>query len=87
MTAHSSALTPLWQTLLDARLLRDLDAARAVISAGDADDSMQLAVAHLTSQSRGVAMSVWISPGPERLRSGDLCRLISSLLIAHLARN
>ena len=25
MTAHSSALTPLWQTLLDARLLRDLD--------------------------------------------------------------
>ena len=50
MTAHSSALTPLWQTLLDARLLRDLDVQLAqLLARWDADDSIQLAVA-ITSQ-------------------------------------
>ena len=68
MTAHSSALTPLWQTLLDARLLRDLDVQLAqLLARWDADDSMQLAVA-MTSQELGRGhvcfdLTVW----PERL--------------------
>ena len=53
MTAHSSALTPVWQTLLDARLLRDLDVQLAqLLARWDADDSIQLAVA-ITSQELG----------------------------------
>ncbi len=53
MTVHSSALTPVWQTLLDARLLRDLDVQLAqLLARWDADDSIQLAVA-ITSQELG----------------------------------
>jgi len=53
MTTHSSALTTVWQTLLDARLLRDLDVQLAqLLARWDADDRIQLAVA-ITSQELG----------------------------------
>ena len=68
MTAHSSALTPLWQTLLDARLLRDLDVQLAqLLARWDADDSIQLAVA-MTSQELGRGHVCFdLTTWPERL--------------------
>nr|WP_321272208.1 exodeoxyribonuclease V subunit alpha [uncultured Tolumonas sp.] len=68
MTTHSSALTPLWQTLLDARLLRDLDVQLArLLARWDADDSMQLAVA-ITSQELGRGHVCFdLTTWPERL--------------------
>ncbi|MDD2843300.1 MAG: exodeoxyribonuclease V subunit alpha [Tolumonas sp.] len=68
MTAHSSALTPVWQTLLDARLLRDLDVQLAqLLARWDADDSIQLAVA-MTSQELGRGHVCFdLTTWPERL--------------------
>ena len=68
MTAHSSALTPLWQTLLDARLLRDLDVQLAqLLARWDADYSIQLAVA-MTSQELGRGHVCFdLTTWPERL--------------------
>jgi exodeoxyribonuclease V alpha subunit len=68
MTAHSSALTPVWQTLLDARLLRDLDVQLAqLLARWDADDSIQLAVA-ITSQELGRGHVCFdLTTWPERL--------------------
>jgi exodeoxyribonuclease V alpha subunit len=68
MTAHSSALTPLWQALLDARLLRDLDVQLAqLLARWDADDSIQLAVA-ITSQELGRGHVCFdLTTWPERL--------------------
>ena len=68
MTAHSSALTPLWQTLLDARLLRDLDVQLAqLLACWDEDDSIQLAVA-MTSQELGRGHVCFdLTTWPERL--------------------
>lgn len=68
MTAHSSALTPLWQTILDARLLRDLDVQLAqLLARWDADDSIQLAVA-MTSQELGRGHVCFdLTTWPERL--------------------
>ena len=68
MTVHSSALTPLWQTLLDARLLRDLDVQLAqLLARWDADDSIQLAVA-MTSQELGRGHVCFdLTTWPERL--------------------
>ncbi len=68
MIAHSSALTPVWQTLLDARLLRDLDVQLAqLLARWDADDSIQLAVA-ITSQELGRGHVCFdLTTWPERL--------------------
>ncbi len=68
MTAHSSALTPVWQPLLDARLLRDLDVQLAqLLARWDADGSIQLAVA-ITSQELGRGHVCFdLTTWPERL--------------------
>ncbi len=81
MTAHSSALTPLWQTLLDARLLRDLDVQLAqLLVRWDADDSIQLAVA-MTSQELGRGHVCFdLTTWPERLTQWH-SQLVDRLLI------
>ncbi len=68
MTITFSALTPCWQALLEARLLRDLDVQLAqLLARWDADASVQLAVA-LTSQELGRGHVCFdLSTWPERL--------------------
>ena len=68
MTFTFSALTPCWQALLEARLLRDLDVQLAqLLARWDADASVQLAVA-LTSQELGRGHVCFdLSTWPERL--------------------
>lgn len=68
MTFTFPALTPCWQALLEARLLRDLDVQLAqLLARWDADESVQLAVA-LTSQELGRGHVCFdLSTWPERL--------------------
>ena len=68
MTFTFSALTPCWQALREARLLRDLDVQLAqLLARWDADASVQLAVA-LTSQELGRGHVCFdLSTWPERL--------------------
>jgi exodeoxyribonuclease V alpha subunit len=81
MTAYSSALTPLWQTLLDARLLRDLDVQLAqLLARWDGDDSIQLAVA-MTSQELGRGHVCFdLTTWPERLAQWH-SQLVDRLLV------
>lgn len=68
MTFTFSALTPCWQALLDARLLRDLDVQLAqLLARWDTDAAVQLAAA-LTSQELGRGHVCFdLSTWPERL--------------------
>ena len=88
MTAHSSALTPVWQTLLDARLLRDLDVQLAqLLARWDADDSIQLAVA-MTSQELGRGHVCFdLTTWPERLEQWHSQLVDRPLIDKQLADN
>lgn len=88
MTAHSSALTPLWQTLLDSRLLRDLDVQLAqLLARWDADDSIQLAVA-MTSQELGRGHVCFdLTTWPERLEQWHSQLVDRPLIDKQLADN
>lgn len=88
MTAHFSALTPLWQTLLDARLLRDLDVQLAqLLARWDADDSIQLAVA-MTSQELGRGHVCFdLTTWPERLEQWHSQLVDRPLIDKQLADN
>ena len=88
MTAHSSALTPVWQTLLDARLLRDLDVQLAqLLARWDADYSIQLAVA-MTSQELGRGHVCFdLTTWPERLEQWHSQLVDRPLIDKQLADN
>lgn len=88
MTAHFSALTPLWQTLLDARLLRDLDVQLAqLLARWDADYSIQLAVA-MTSQELGRGHVCFdLTTWPERLEQWHSQLVDRPLIDKQLADN